>query len=189
VRARLQAVWLLVFAHTLPATAAHAQSGKVLELQAPVEEFSGPILGLTFPVETAAPAVQGLDVRETASAIHVELPADILFDFDKAEIRPSAAQALHKAAELIRTRAVAVVRVEGHTDAKGGAAYNQRLSERRANAVRLWLVQRENLSSVKFVTAGFGARRPVAPNRTPNGSDDPAGRQRNRRVELVLLKH
>jgi outer membrane protein OmpA-like peptidoglycan-associated protein len=54
--------------------------------------------------------------------------------------------------------------------------------------VRLWLAQKEHLTSVRFVTAGYGASRPVAPNSNPDGSDDPAGRQRNRRVELVLLK-
>ncbi|MFL5256837.1 MAG: OmpA family protein [Rhodopila sp.] len=167
---------------------AGAQSPTALQLQAPVETFAGQVLGLTLPVETTGPALEGLGIRETATEIHVALPADILFDFDKAIIRPSAAQALHQAAELIRNRATGPVHIEGHTDAKGLAAYNQRLSERRAAAVRLWLVQKEGLRGVTFLTAGFGATRPVAPNTAPDGADDPAGRQRNRRVELVLQK-
>jgi len=165
-----------------------ALSGTVLGLQVPIESFSPQVLGLTIPVVTTGPVTQSVAIGETATEIHVELPADILFDFDKADVRPTAAQAMRQAAELIRSRATGAVRVNGHTDAKGDAALNQRLSERRANAVRQWLIQRENLGSVKFVTTGFGARQPIAPNTAPDGSDDPAGRQRNRRVELVLQK-
>jgi OOP family OmpA-OmpF porin len=54
--------------------------------------------------------------------------------------------------------------------------------------VRLWLAREEHLTPVKFMTAGYGASRPIAPDSNPDGSDDPAGRQLNRRVELVLLK-
>src|SRR3954468_4952002 len=147
-----------------PARQAAAQSVTVLELQAPVETFAGQMFGLTLPVQATGPAVESLGIQETATEIHVALPADILFDFDKAAIRASAAAALHQAAELTRSRATGPVRIEGHTDAKGLAAYNQRLSERRAAAVRLWLIQKEGLRSVTFLAAGFGSSRPVAPN-------------------------
>ena len=185
---RLRLIWANVFIFLVSAAAAYAQSDHVLELRAPIQEIAGQVLELIIPVEPAGATGQNLGIRETASEIRIELAADILFDFDKAEIRPSAAQALRQAADLIRTRAIGPVRVEGHTDSKGSPAYNQRLSERRADAVRLWLVQKEQLRSVGFVTAGFGATRPVAPNTASDGSDDPVGRQRNRRVELVLQK-
>jgi len=132
----------------VPASLAHAQSATVLEFHAPVVPFSAQVLELTLPVQATAATAPTLTVTETATQIHIQMAADILFDFDKADIRPSAAQALHQAAELIRTQASGAVRVEGHTDAKGSTAYNQRLSERRANAVRLWLVQREGLAPV-----------------------------------------
>jgi outer membrane protein OmpA-like peptidoglycan-associated protein len=80
------------------------------------------------------------------------------------------------------------VRIEGHTDAKGSDAYNQKLSERRAQSVRQWLVQKEGVDGSKMAPQGFGARKPVAPNNKPDGSDDPEGRQKNRRVEIVLAK-
>jgi outer membrane protein OmpA-like peptidoglycan-associated protein len=178
---------LVICACLLPVTA-HAQSGTGLELQTTVLELTGQVLEWSLPATATGAAGQDLGIRETRNELHIELPADILFDFDKYTIRPSAAAALRQAANLIRTASTGPVRIEGHTDAKGGAPYNQRLSQRRADAVRTWLVQKEGLKSVQFNTAGFGSRRPVAPNTKPDGSDDPAGRQRNRRVELVLQR-
>ena len=125
---------------------------------------------------------------ETTSTIEVTLPADILFDFDKADIRPDAQNALHEVAELVRQKARGPVVIQGYTDALGNDLYNQKLSERRAAAVKAWLATREGLSSVRFTTIGFGPRNPVAPNRKPDGSDDPEGRQLNRRVTLIIRK-
>jgi len=80
------------------------------------------------------------------------------------------------------------VRIEGHTDAKGSEAYNKQLSIRRAESVKSWLIEKEGLGDRSFSTEGFGAKKPVAPNVKPDGSDDPEGRQKNRRVEIVLSK-
>ncbi len=79
------------------------------------------------------------------------------------------------------------VRIEGHTDSKGAPAYNQKLSEQRAASVKNWLVEHGGLKKVGFQTKGFGASNPAAPNTKPDGSDDPEGRQKNRRVEIVFL--
>lgn len=125
---------------------------------------------------------------ETAKETTIELPADVLFDFDKAEIRPDAEQSLKAAARILREQAKGPVRVEGHTDAKGAAAYNQKLSEQRATSVMKWLVENEKLGSVKFAIKGFGATKPAAPNTKPDRTDNPEGRQRNRRVALVFSK-
>jgi outer membrane protein OmpA-like peptidoglycan-associated protein len=130
----------------------------------------------------------GLHVTETPAELRLELAADVLFDFDKAEILPKAEPALEEAAKLIRERARGTVRVEGHTDAKGAADYNQALSERRADAVKSWLVEREGVRGITFLSRGFGATKPVAPNAKSDGSDDPDGRQKNRRVEIVIAK-
>jgi outer membrane protein OmpA-like peptidoglycan-associated protein len=54
--------------------------------------------------------------------------------------------------------------------------------------VKTWLLKQPDLKRISFVTAGFGATRPVAPNTKPDGSDDPDGRQKNRRVELIIKK-
>ncbi|WP_158515204.1 OmpA family protein [Bordetella sp. H567] len=115
----------------------------------------------------------------------VSLPGDVLFDFDKATIRASAQATLDKLAELIKLRQPASVIIEGHTDSKGDDAYNQRLSEARAASVRAYLSQ-HGAGNTPMSVAGFGERKPVVPNEKPDGSDDPDGRQRNRRVEVVL---
>ena len=127
-------------------------------------------------------------VTETEKEIRLALAADVLFDFDSATIRPDAAAALEQAAEVIRKRSRGVVRVEGHTDSKGTGSYNKRLSEKRAVSVKNWLASNAGLGSQKFHIIAFGESRPVAPNTTPDGQDDPVGRQRNRRVELLIAK-
>ena len=125
-----------------------------------------------------------LQARQTPQqAIVVDLPADVLFDFDRATLRPDAADALAKAAELLRSYPGAPVRINGHTDAKGADGYNDALSLKRARTVAAALQPGQGRT---FATEGFGKRRPVAPNTAADGQDDPAGRQRNRRVEIVI---
>jgi len=145
-----------------------------------------PPLDLVFRIDNIGGQVQTLQIKETAIETRIELPADILFDFDKFDIRPSAADALKRAAEILRQRAKGTVRIEGHTDSKGTPAYNQKLSERRAQSVQKWLVEREGVTHVRFAPKGFAATMPVAPNTKPDGSDDAEGRQKNRRVEIVF---
>ncbi|KQO08971.1 hypothetical protein ASF09_04515 [Sphingomonas sp. Leaf242] len=113
----------------------------------------------------------------------IDLPADILFDFDKAILRADAEQSLRKAAELLGSYPTAPVKVNGHTDGKGSDAYNDPLSLRRAQAVATWLKKNSGRGST---VAGLGKRRPVADNANADGSDNPDGRQRNRRVEIVI---
>ena len=140
-------------------------------------------------VQGYAPKNAGVSVKETGQEVRIALSADVLFDFDKADINPKAAGALAEAAELIRKHNPrGAVRIEGHTDAKGAADSNQRLSERRADAVRNWLGEKRDLKRVAFKTQGFGAKRPVARNTRPDGSDDPKGRAENRRVEIILAR-
>jgi outer membrane protein OmpA-like peptidoglycan-associated protein len=162
--------------------AANQPPGKVLEITGKVLE----IVGIASEVKGMDLGIPGSHVTVTPREVRIELPADILFDFDKSDIRPAAAEALNKAAGILRERAKGIARIEGHTDSKGNPPYNQKLSERRAEAVRKWLAEREGLITVKFATQGFGATRPKVPNTKPDGSDDPDGRQINRRVEIVF---
>jgi outer membrane protein OmpA-like peptidoglycan-associated protein len=145
-------------------------------------------IGLDFKVDNLGAKVQSLEVKETSAEVHIELAADVLFDFDKATLLPAAQTALQQAAAVIRDKARGAVQIDGYTDSKGASAYNQKLSVQRANAVRDWFVKREGLNSVNFVTRGMGARNPVASNAKPDGSDDPQGRQKNRRVEITIKK-
>jgi len=156
--------------------------------QSQIKEITGKVLDLVFRVEDLGGKVQDLQVKETGQEIRIELAADVLFDFDKADILPKAQDALQQAAAIIREKAKGTVRVEGHTDAKGADAYNQKLSERRAAAVKAWFADKEGIKNVEFATTGFGAKQPKSPNKKPDGSDDPDGRQKNRRVEIIVKK-
>jgi outer membrane protein OmpA-like peptidoglycan-associated protein len=99
------------------------------------------------------------------------------FDFDKSTIRPDAVPVLNEAAETLKAEGGIAVIVEGHTDSVGTDAYNQKLSHRRADAVRQYLVK-HGIPANRITTEGFGKSRPVASNDTADG------RAQNRRVEL-----
>jgi outer membrane protein OmpA-like peptidoglycan-associated protein len=158
------------------------------QLQGKTVGYSSKVLDLVFRVDDIGGKVQSLDVKETATEVRIDLAADVLFDFDKSDLLPKAQQTLSQAASFIHDKAKGTVRIDGYTDAKGSDAYNQRLSERRAAAVETWFKTKGNLQKVSFVTAGYGAKDPVAPNVKSDGSDDPLGRQKNRRVEIVIRK-
>lgn len=115
----------------------------------------------------------------------IALPAEVLFDFDRFELRPDAAVTLDRIAQAIVYFADAPVRVAGHTDSHGGADYNQGLSERRAQSVVDHLVN-AGVDLSRINAQGFGETQPVAPNENPDGSDNPEGRAQNRRVEIVI---
>jgi len=141
------------------------------------------IVGLSNSLDSV---IKDLGAKVTAVEIQVDIPSDVLFDFDRSDIRPAAATTLKKLAQLIQAHAGAPVRIEGHTDNLGADAYNFRLSDRRAGSVKTWLVQYEGVEASRLATAGLGKTRPIAPNTRPDGSDDPEGRQRNRRVHIAI---
>ena len=128
--------------------------------------------------------VQAVD---TGDGTAVSLPNDILFAFDSSALRPDAIETLARVAELVRREGVAQVEIVGHTDAIGSDAYNLELSERRARAVQAWLATDAALNATMLIE-GRGEADPVSANTRPDGSDDPEGRQRNRRVELTMAR-
>lgn len=129
---------------------------------------------------------KNLEVRETSRGVVVNLP-DILFEFNKSTLTGDARRKIDDVAATLNTASVRrrQVSVEGHTDAIGSDDYNQKLSERRAEAVASAL-ESEGVSSDRVRTRGFGKRYPIAPNANPDGSDNPSGRSKNRRVEVII---
>ena len=108
----------------------------------------------------------------------------INFDFDKSNIKSEFVPVLDEAAQILKDNPNVNVMIEGHTDSIGTEAYNQRLSERRANSVKQYLVSR-GVDAGRLDTIGKGETDPVAPNRK-NGRDNPEGRAMNRRAELKV---
>jgi outer membrane protein OmpA-like peptidoglycan-associated protein len=116
----------------------------------------------------------------------ITFPADVLFAFDKAALSDRARQVVARAAADLKERAdpAKPVGIEGHTDGKGTPAYNRPLSERRAAAVRDALRDALDGQSYDFQASGKGDTEPIAKETTSAGADNPAGRARNRRVEI-----
>ena len=164
-------------------------SGAVTTFSGDVRSIVGVETAVAGKVDPLAATLKDLGARVSEQEIRIEMSADVLFDFDKAVIKPAAGPSLAKVATVLEQYPRAAVNIEGHTDAKGSETYNQKLSERRARAVQDWLKRSPALSNVRISTQGFGARKPVAPNRKPDGSDDTEGRQKNRRVEIVVRKN
>jgi photosystem I P700 chlorophyll a apoprotein A2 len=156
-----------------------AGAGKVLPIAGKVLDIEGVALGIDA-------ALRDLGAKVTEREIRIELAADVLFDFDRAELRPDALESLRKLAAVVAAHPGRPVRIEGHSDAKGADAYNQALSERRARSVEAWLAGPGGIEESRLRARGLGETRPKAPNAKPDGSDDPLGRQQNRRVEIVI---
>lgn len=122
--------------------------------------------------------LEQLKARETERGLMLTL-GDVLFDTDSATLKPGALLTVRRLAAFLRDNPQRRLSIEGHTDSSGSAAYNQRLSEDRAESVRAALI-REGVAPQRLVAAGFGESFPVASNSTA------AGRQQNRRVEVVI---
>jgi outer membrane protein OmpA-like peptidoglycan-associated protein len=133
-------------------------------------------------------ALKELNAEVTPEQVKVNLAADLLFDFDKADIKPAAEPELAKVTTVLKSYPKAQVLIEGHTDGKGSDSYNQTLSEKRAGTVAQWLAAHADLNGANMKTRGWGKAKPIAPNTKADGSDDPDGRAKNRRVEITVTK-
>ena len=129
------------------------------------------------------PPIGSLKPVESCGTV-ITLEDGVLFDFGKSDIRPDAAQTLSKLATVLNDAKVPAAHIYGHTDSVSDEAFNQKLSEDRANAVKNELSK--NGVSATLDATGYGETKPVAPNENPDGSDNPAGRALNRRVEIYI---
>ncbi|WP_314855118.1 OmpA family protein [Stomatobaculum longum] len=122
----------------------------------------------------AVPAVPSLE----ASSLLITLDSGVLFDVDKYDLRPEAQETLNQLAKLLTEAGITAFEIDGHTDSNADDAYNQTLSENRANAVKEYL--KAQGVTAEITTQGYGESRPVATNETAEG------RQQNRRVEIII---
>ena len=129
-------------------------------------------------VEPAAPVEPVVYEEVEAESVRVEL--DVKFDFDKANVKQDSYSDIENLAEFMKQYPQTATTVEGHTDSTGNAAYNQKLSERRAGAVRDTLVNQFGVEASRINAVGYGKERPVADNATNEG------RAINRRVEASV---
>jgi outer membrane protein OmpA-like peptidoglycan-associated protein len=126
-------------------------------------------------LRAAAARSEAMSVARNESVLTATFKSDVMFDFDSAELKPGAYAEIDRVARVLNGYPQTVIRVEGHTDSTGPEDYNQRLSERRANAVKNALIQR-NVHPGRIVALGFGETMPVS-------SADAL----NRRVNVVII--
>jgi outer membrane protein OmpA-like peptidoglycan-associated protein len=112
---------------------------------------------------------------------------NIFFDFDKATLRPLSNVELKNLFLLLRSNPNMKVGISGYTDSKGSNSYNQKLSEARAQAVVNSLTK-SGINADRMKAKGYGKTMPTSPNKKTDGSDNPEGRQMNRRVELIITQ-
>lgn len=129
------------------------------------------------------PPITSLQPVESCGTL-ITLEDGVLFDFGKSDIRPDAAQTLKSLASVLNNAKVPAAHIYGHTDSVSDEAFNQQLSEARANAVKNDLAK--NGVTATMDATGYGKSKPVAPNENADGSDNPAGRALNRRVEIFI---
>jgi outer membrane protein OmpA-like peptidoglycan-associated protein len=187
---RTFSAWTVVATLVLAPLAAHAQTDEQLERirrwNPQVKEFQKPgdIQQPTRELQVPR-GIQAVRVETERCERRLQVGADALFAFDAWTLGPDAEETLVVLLPELEKAGARPVSVEGHTDAKGSDAYNATLSEKRASTVKQWLVARGAVPDGTKVVA-YGESRPIAPNEKPDGTDDPEGRQRNRRVEVVI---
>ena len=127
-----------------------------------------------FPKLKMVPPVPSIE----ANSLLITLDSGILFDVDKYDVRPEAERALASLTTVLKEADVKAFEIDGHTDSDASDEYNQALSEKRANAVKDFLASQGLTSEITII--GYGESRPVASN------DTPEGKQKNRRVEILI---
>ncbi|GAB2772378.1 hypothetical protein GCM10027275_14070 [Rhabdobacter roseus] len=125
-------------------------------------------------------SVEGAKVERVGEGIRMTFDSGLLFGFDSAELTSATKKNLDNLAEVLQKYEDTEILIEGHTDGQGTEAYNQKLSERRAAAVAQYL-RSDKVARKRLDTVGYGKMQPIASN------DTEAGRQQNRRVEVVIV--
>ena len=122
----------------------------------------------------------GVEIQREGDTIRLQAPENITFDTNRADVKPQFFPVLDQVAYSVNQYPDTILRIEGHTDSVGSAAYNQTLSENRAVSVRSYLMQR-GVSPNRIEAYGYGLTRPIADNSTD------WGRAQNRRVEMLII--
>lgn len=161
-------------------------SARVTDIQQTTSVIQGMSSGIQGATSGIKGVLQDLNAKVTAHEVKIEMNADVLFDFDKYDLKPEATDSLKKVGQVVQSYPNAPLLIEGHTDGMGTHAHNMKLSDDRTASVKNWLVQNAGVQGSRVTTKGWGETKPIAPNKSKNGSDNPAGRQKNRRVEITL---
>lgn len=157
---------------------AEVQSAEAQQLRQEAEQARAAAQSASAEAKRLQQELADLEAKQTDRGVVLTL-GDVLFETDKAELKPGASTAMDRLADFMRDHADRRLLIEGHTDARGSEQYNERLSLQRAYAVTEALVER-GIATERLRPVGLGEAYPVASNETT------AGQQQNRRVEIVV---
>jgi outer membrane protein OmpA-like peptidoglycan-associated protein len=163
-----------------------SQDGAIVEAASENDTMAEEVTEETPDLAEIAAADPALDVRlnEEGEVDAMVMLSDVLFEFGDATLELAALDVLAGVAEKLD--GIAALEITGHTDAVGDDQFNLDLGQRRADAVREWLVANTNLSADILTAQGVGEADPILPNLNDDGTDSPEGRAANRRVEFTI---
>jgi OOP family OmpA-OmpF porin len=136
--------------------------------------------------DSTPPPVISEPVKEEPKVEAVIVLENVYYDFDSSTLREESYPALDKLVGLLNQYSTMVIEIRAHTDNKGDDKYNMNLSDARAKVVVNYLISK-GIDKARLQSKGYGASLPVVPNKHEDGSDDPEGRQKNRRTEFKVL--
>lgn len=150
------------------------------------EGFWPSIDNLTVSEEEERDTIEQTFYLDPIIKIHIKIP-NVYFAFDKSNVIDFYKGQIDSVVRVLTEHPGYSVEIQGHTDSKGSDEYNEKLSSRRANEVKTFLVKKKKIAEGRIVAKWFGEKMPAVPNELPNGEDDPEGRARNRRVEFKII--
>jgi OmpA-OmpF porin, OOP family len=159
-----------------------------LKVVAASDGFTGSNLKFNSPTDVEQDFLQNPDLCLKPLVPIVTVLGNVLYDYNKSSLRKESALPLDSVVQLLQANPTWGVEIRSHTDGIGSEAYNQPLSEARAKSVVNYLVSK-GVAADRLTAKGFGASQPIAPNTHPDGSDNPEGRQLNRRTEFVIIRN
>lgn len=131
-----------------------------------------------------------IHVQENSELTIITVPADLLFDSHTARLHLDAEKVLYQVSQAITNRYPGTwLQILGHTDSVGSAKSNLDLSEKQVATIQKWLSKKGGIDLYLMTRQGYGGTQPLVPNKKPDDSDNPSGRQQNRRIEIVVQKH
>jgi len=152
---------------------------------AAVEGYITNSLEISMPADEDAESLStpALCLNPVPKAIVLE---NVYYDYNKASLKSESYPSLDQLVTMLEQNPTMVIEIGAHTDSKGTEKYNQKLSEARAQSVVAYLIQK-GVEKSRLQAKGYGATQPIAPNSNEDGSDNPEGRQKNRRTEFKVL--
>lgn len=138
---------------------------------------------ISLPAEKGLYTIDYTITFEPSQTIVLE---NVEYDLNKATLRPSSYKTLNDLVKVMKSKDKMKIEIAGHTDNTGSDEYNLKLSQERAGTIRSYLISK-GIKADRVVAKGYGSEQPIAPNSHADGSDNPDGRQRNRRTEVRII--